>query len=106
MTWGPRKSPKEVWPGGASPPGEGVCRGTPWGSCGLGPLGGPYVTKNVLEKVGELAVAVWDVGSALRQGPQDVREGRQAPVYERSLPQGRSCHSRHTWESAKTQPRG
>lgn len=44
--------------------------------------GGLIITENVLEKVGELAVAVRDVASALRQGPQDIREGRQASVYE------------------------
>lgn len=77
-------------------------------TCGLRPLraGDPHVTENVLEKAGELAVAVGDVVSALRQGPQHVREGRQAAVYERSLPEGRPRHSRHTWDSAKTPSRG
>ena len=65
---------------------------------------GSSLTENVLEKVGKLAVPVRDVASTLRQGPQDILEGRQAPVDERSLPQGRSCHSRHTWASAKTRP--
>lgn len=77
MTWGAGKSPKEVWPGAASPPREWACRGR--GQGGMAPPGGPVVwgllwgglivTENVLEKVGELAVAVRDVASALGQGP-------------------------------------
>lgn len=54
-------------------------------------------TERVLQQVGEPAVPVGDMASALRQRPQDVREGRQAPVYARSLPQGWPRHSRHTW---------
>lgn len=98
VTWGPGRPPRRYGQEEQGPPGQATrWRGTR-ASCGLGPLrvGDPHVTENVLENAGELAVAVGDVVSVLRQGPQDVREGRQAPVYERSLPEGRSCHCRHT----------
>lgn len=49
---------------------------------------GTPVTERILQHVGELAVPVGNVGSALRQGPQDVCEGGQAPVYTGRLPQG------------------
>lgn len=108
VTWGPGRPPGRYGQEEQGPPGQGTGWHGTRVSCGLGPLraGDPHVTENVLENAGELAVAEGDVVSVLRQGPQDVREGRQAPVYERGLPESRSCHSRHTWDGTKPPSRG
>lgn len=64
-----------------------------------GHVAGAPGTEGVLQHVGELAVPVGHVASALPQGPEHVPQGCQAPVDAGSLPQGRARHSRYTWDS-------